>query len=55
VTEQLQRVSYQRALQGELARTIATLEGVKQARVHLVLPESSLFKRDKQKRRPPLR
>jgi flagellar M-ring protein FliF len=47
-TEQSQRVSFQRALQGELARTIATLENVKQARVHLVLPESSLFKRDKQ-------
>src|SRR5689334_2633275 len=47
-TEQSQRVSYQRALQGELARTIATLENVKSARVHLVLPESSLFKRDKQ-------
>src|SRR5689334_1904186 len=47
-TEQSQRVSYQRALQGELARTIATLDNVKSARVHLVLPESSLFKRDKQ-------
>lgn len=47
-TEQTQRVSYQRALQGELARTIATLEGVKQARVHLVLPESTLFKRDRE-------
>jgi flagellar M-ring protein FliF len=48
VTEQSQRVSYQRALQGELARTIASLENVKQVRVHLVLPESSLFKRDRQ-------
>jgi len=47
-TEQSQRVSYQRALQGELARTIATLDNVKQARVHLVLPESTLFKRDTQ-------
>jgi len=47
-TEQSQRVSYQRALQGELARTITALENVKNARVHLVLPESSLFKRDKQ-------
>src|ERR1041384_7023434 len=48
VTEHSQRVSYQRALQGELARTITTLEGVKQARVHLVLPESTLFKRDRE-------
>jgi flagellar M-ring protein FliF len=47
-TEQSQRVSYQRALQGELARTIATLDNVKQARVHLVLPDSTLFKRDTQ-------
>ncbi len=47
-TEQSQRVSYQRALQGELARTISTLNDVKQARVHLVLPESTLFKRDRQ-------
>jgi flagellar M-ring protein FliF len=41
-------VSYQRALQGELARSITSLENVKQARVHLVLPESTLFKRDRQ-------
>lgn len=47
-TEQSQRVSYQRALQGELARTIGTIEGVRQARVHLVLPESTLFRRDRQ-------
>jgi flagellar M-ring protein FliF len=47
-TEQSQRVSYQRALQGELARTISALDGVRQARVHLVMPESSLFRRDRQ-------
>jgi flagellar M-ring protein FliF len=48
VTEQAQKVSYQRALQGELARTIGTLENVKQVRVHLVMPESTLFTRDRQ-------
>jgi flagellar M-ring protein FliF len=48
VTEHAQRVSYQRALQGELARTIGALEGVKQVRVHLVMPESTLFTRDRQ-------
>ena len=48
VTEQAQRVSFQRALQGELARTIGTLENVKQVRVHLVMPESTLFTRDRQ-------
>jgi flagellar M-ring protein FliF len=50
-TDESQRVSYQRALQGELSRTISSLEGVKQARVHLVLPESTLFKRDRQEAR----
>jgi flagellar M-ring protein FliF len=50
-TEQSQRVSYQRALQGELARTIGVIEDVKQARVHLVLPESTLFRRDRQEAR----
>src|ERR1051325_8610981 len=33
-TEQSQRVSYQRALQGELARTVGALDGVQQARGH---------------------
>jgi flagellar M-ring protein FliF len=47
-TESSQRVSYQRALQGELSRTIGSLENVKQARVHLVLAESSLFRKDRQ-------
>lgn len=50
-TEQSQRVTYQRALQGELARTIAALNDVKYARVHLVLPESTLFKRDREEPR----
>jgi len=38
-----QRVNYQRALQGELARTIGQLRGVTRARVHLVMPQPSLF------------
>jgi flagellar M-ring protein FliF len=42
-TDFLQRLSYQRALQGELARTIGELGGVESARVHLALPERSLF------------
>jgi flagellar M-ring protein FliF len=48
-TEYAQKINYQRALQGELARTIMSIEGVKLARVHLVLAESGLFKRDKGK------
>jgi flagellar M-ring protein FliF len=43
MTEFVQKINYQRALQGELARTINSLEEVKFARVHLVMPESSLF------------
>jgi flagellar M-ring protein FliF len=45
MTEFAQKINYQRALQGELARTIAALEEIKSARVHLVLPESGLLKR----------
>lgn len=37
------RLNYQRALQEELRRTIGYLEEVEAARVHLVLPEESLF------------
>ncbi len=43
VTKFTQKINYQRALQGELARTIAALEAVKSARVHLVMPEESLL------------
>ncbi|MBE3587836.1 MAG: flagellar M-ring protein FliF [Thermoanaerobacteraceae bacterium] len=43
VTDFEQQVNYQRALEGELGRTIAGLSEVEQARVHLVLPKESLF------------
>lgn len=42
-TEFDEKVNYQRALEGELERTIATLSGIKSARVHLVMPHSSVF------------
>jgi len=38
-----EKVNYQRALEGELEHTIATLSSVQSARVHLVLPHDSLF------------
>ena len=38
-----ERVNYQRALEGELEHTIGTLGVVRSARVHLVLPQASLF------------
>lgn len=42
-TDFVQRINYQRALQGELARTIAEYDEVDSARVHLVMPSRSLF------------
>lgn len=42
-TDFLQKVNYQRALEGELSRTISSLESVESARVHLALPKESLF------------
>ena len=42
-TEFDEKVNYQRALEGELERTIGTLSDVKSARVHLVLSKSSVF------------
>lgn len=44
-TEFTQKINYQRALQGELARTISTIEGVSSARVHIVLPDSGFLRR----------
>ncbi|RQO63593.1 flagellar M-ring protein FliF [Paucibacter sp. KBW04] len=42
----VQKVNYQRALQGELTRTIGSIEEVQSARVHLALPEQGLFRKD---------
>jgi flagellar M-ring protein FliF len=42
-TEFDEKVNYQRALEGELERTIMTLSGIKSARVHLVLATDSVF------------
>lgn len=38
-----EQVKYHRALEGEIARTIGHIQGVDNARVHLVLPQRSLF------------
>lgn len=43
LTEFSQRVNYIRALQGELARTIKQIQEVDQARVHIAIPEKSIF------------
>jgi len=39
-----QKINYQRALQGELARTIMMMGEIENARVHLTIPERSLFR-----------
>ena len=43
VTDFLEHVNYRRALEGELARTISTISEVAGARVHIALPQPSLF------------
>lgn len=45
----LEQINYQRALEGELARTISTIASVKGARVHLAIPKQTSFLRDEQK------
>ena len=42
----IESVRYRRGLEGELARTIASLRSVRNARVHLALPKQSVFVRD---------
>ena len=44
----VQNVNHLRALEGELARSIQSIEGVSGARVHLVVPERQIFSRDEQ-------
>jgi flagellar M-ring protein FliF len=45
----VEQVNYQRALEGELARTIEAISVVQGARVHLAIPRPSVFLRDQQK------
>ncbi|MBT8339138.1 MAG: flagellar M-ring protein FliF, partial [Desulfatitalea sp.] len=47
-TEFVQNINYQRALQGELSRTINGLSEVESSRVHIVMPERSLFVEDEE-------
>jgi flagellar M-ring protein FliF len=44
----VQNINQVRALEGELARTIASIGSVQSARVHLVLPRREMFQRDRQ-------
>ncbi|MFN3480469.1 MAG: flagellar basal-body MS-ring/collar protein FliF, partial [Thermodesulfovibrionales bacterium] len=46
MTDFVQKLNYRRALQGELSRTIRSLSEVEQCRVHISVPERSLFARE---------
>jgi len=49
ISEFGERLNYQRALQGELARTIAHLAPVEHARVHVTLPRERLYAREQER------
>ncbi|RBA25803.1 flagellar basal-body MS-ring/collar protein FliF [Herminiimonas fonticola] len=49
VSQFLEQVNFQRALEGELARSIQSVGAIQAARVHLALPKASVFVRDQQK------
>ena len=49
VSQFLEQVNFQRAMEGELARTINSLAIVQSARVHLAIPKPSVFVRDKER------
>jgi flagellar M-ring protein FliF len=48
-TDFVQKLNYRRALEGELARTINSLQEVEKSRVHLAIPEKTVFMRDKER------
>jgi flagellar M-ring protein FliF len=45
----LEQVNYQRALEGELARSVETMASVASARVHLAIPKQTVFVKEQQK------
>lgn len=47
LTDFAQKIRYQRALQGELTRTIMMMDGVVEARVHIAMPERALFRSER--------
>jgi flagellar M-ring protein FliF len=47
-TEFEQNINKLRAIQGEMARTISSIEGITSARVHIVMPKKALFQEDEQ-------
>jgi flagellar M-ring protein FliF len=49
ISQFLEQVNFQRALEGELARSIQAVSAVQTARVHLAIPKASVFVREQQK------
>ncbi|WP_287497112.1 flagellar basal-body MS-ring/collar protein FliF [Pandoraea sp. CB10b_02] len=49
ISQFAEQVNYQRALEGELARSVESLSAVQAARVHLAIPKPSVFVREQQK------
>lgn len=49
VSQFVEQVNFQRALEGELERSIQSIAAVQQARLHLAIPKPSVFVRDQQK------
>ncbi|MCX7736433.1 MAG: flagellar basal-body MS-ring/collar protein FliF [Candidatus Kapabacteria bacterium] len=49
MSEFVQKLNYRRALEGELSRTIGSIDEIKKARVHIVIPERALFDKDQKK------
>lgn len=49
LTQFQEQVNYQRALEGELSRSVQSLSAVQSARVHLAIPKPSVFLREQQK------
>lgn len=48
ISQFAEQVNYQRAIEGELARTIEAIDSVESARIHIAIPKQSVFVRDQQ-------
>lgn len=49
ITQFAERVNYQRALEGELARSVQSIDSVSKARIHLAIPKPSVFIKEQQR------
>lgn len=49
LTQFAEQINYQRAIEGELARSVEAIQAVDSARIHLAIPKSTVFVRDQEK------